>query len=112
MILSTLEFSSPPPSAGVFGSVVLSSRPGVAMSMEQGDCMTRLHSDPPTGIYSHAVLSHHLDPDDSPDAEEARVSRSTILYIHHQQPLILVLILVLQIERKCPSTTAISQLHL
>nr|XP_046222676.1 TOG array regulator of axonemal microtubules protein 1-like isoform X1 [Oncorhynchus gorbuscha] len=57
---------------GVFGLVILSSRPSVAMSMEQGDCMTRLHSDPPTGIYSHAVLSHHLDPDDSPDAEEDR----------------------------------------
>ncbi|XP_055720549.1 TOG array regulator of axonemal microtubules protein 1-like isoform X2 [Salvelinus fontinalis] len=57
---------------GVFGLVIMSSRPGVAMSMEQGDCMTRLHSDPPTGIYNHAVLSHHLDPDDSSDAEEAR----------------------------------------
>uniref|UniRef100_A0A4W5PTP3 Uncharacterized protein n=1 Tax=Hucho hucho TaxID=62062 RepID=A0A4W5PTP3_9TELE len=57
---------------GVFGLVILSSRPGIAMSMEQGDCMTRLHSDPPTGIYSHAVPSHLLDPDDSPDAEETR----------------------------------------
>lgn len=87
MILSTLEFSSPPPSAGVFGSVVLSSRPGVAMSMEQGDCMTRLPSDPPAGIYGHAVPGNHLDSDDIPAAEVARVSRSTILYIAHQQPL-------------------------
>ncbi|CAB1335104.1 unnamed protein product [Coregonus sp. 'balchen'] len=54
---------------GVFGLGVLSSCPGIAMSMEQGDCMTRLHSDPPTGIYSHAVPGNHLDPDDSPDSE-------------------------------------------
>ncbi|XP_041703481.1 TOG array regulator of axonemal microtubules protein 1-like isoform X1 [Coregonus clupeaformis] len=57
---------------GVFDSVVLSSRPGVAMSMEQGDCMTRLPSDPPAGIYGHAVPGNHLDPDDSPDTEVAR----------------------------------------
>ncbi|XP_010877219.3 TOG array regulator of axonemal microtubules protein 1 isoform X2 [Esox lucius] len=53
---------------GVFGSVVLSDRPGVAVSMDQGDCMTRL----PSG---HAVPSHHLDPDYNPDAEEVRNGR-------------------------------------
>ncbi|KAM9432866.1 TOG array regulator of axonemal microtubules protein 1-like isoform 2-T2 [Salvelinus alpinus] len=57
---------------GVFGSVVLSSRPGVAMLMDQGDCMTRLPSDPPAGIYGHAVPGNHLDPEDIPASEVAR----------------------------------------
>ncbi|KAL0969200.1 hypothetical protein UPYG_G00223780 [Umbra pygmaea] len=53
---------------GVFGSTVLSSR----VSMEQGDCTTRLPSDDTADIYTHAPQSTHMEPDYSPDADEAK----------------------------------------
>ncbi|KAM7403929.1 hypothetical protein PAMA_004375 [Pampus argenteus] len=53
---------------GMFGTTVSSSRPGVALSLEQGDSVAKPPTDPSGGIYSH-VLSHP-DSDDSPRPDE------------------------------------------
>uniref|UniRef100_UPI0037E90F07 TOG array regulator of axonemal microtubules protein 1 isoform X3 n=1 Tax=Semicossyphus pulcher TaxID=241346 RepID=UPI0037E90F07 len=53
---------------GMFGTTVSSSRPGAALSLEQGDSMAKLPTDPSAGIYSHL----HLDSDDSPRSDEVK----------------------------------------
>ncbi|TNN87143.1 Protein FAM179B [Liparis tanakae] len=60
---------------GVFGTAVSSSRPGAAPSPEQGDSVSKPHTDPSAGLYSHAVSGSRLDGDDSscPDELKQRV---------------------------------------
>lgn len=57
---------------GVFGSSVFPCRPGVGVSLEYGDGLNRFPSEPPAGVYGHAVSGNHLDLDDSPEAEESK----------------------------------------
>ncbi|XP_071354250.1 TOG array regulator of axonemal microtubules protein 1 isoform X2 [Trachinotus anak] len=56
---------------GMFGTAV-SSRPGVALSLEQDDLVAKPSADPSAGIYSHAVLGSHIDSDDSPRPDELK----------------------------------------
>lgn len=53
----------------MFGTVV-SSRPGVALSLEQGESSAKPPTDPSAGIYSH------VDSDDSPRPDELKVSHT------------------------------------
>ncbi|CAM4641945.1 unnamed protein product [Leuciscus chuanchicus] len=55
---------------GVFGSVVLPSRPSVASSPEQGDWSSRAAREPPSGVFGHAFTNTHCDSDASPEPEE------------------------------------------
>lgn len=55
---------------GVFGSVVLPSRPSVASSPEQGDWSGRAAREPPPGVFGHAFTNTHCDSDASPEPEE------------------------------------------
>lgn len=59
---------------GMFGTAVSSSRPEAAPSLEQGDSVSKPHTDPSAGIYSHAVSGSRLDGDDSSCPEELTVS--------------------------------------
>ncbi|KAM4542880.1 TOG array regulator of axonemal microtubules protein 1 [Odontesthes bonariensis] len=52
---------------GMFGTAVPSNRPGVALTLEQGNMLAKPPSDPSTGIYSS-----HLDSDDSPYPDETK----------------------------------------
>ncbi|XP_034531485.1 TOG array regulator of axonemal microtubules protein 1 isoform X1 [Notolabrus celidotus] len=52
---------------GMFGTVS-STRPGAALTLEQGNSMTTSPTDPSAGIYSHV----HLDSDDSPRLDEVK----------------------------------------
>lgn len=61
--------------AGVFGSVVLPSRPSVASSPEQGESTGRSAREPPSGIYGHAFTSAHVESDGSPEPEELSVAQ-------------------------------------
>ncbi|XP_040917294.1 TOG array regulator of axonemal microtubules protein 1 isoform X1 [Toxotes jaculatrix] len=76
---------------GMFGTAV-SSRPGDALSLEQGESVARPPTDPSAGIYSHAVSGSHLDSDDSPRPDElkervknARFSRDRMRLQHLDQ---------------------------
>ncbi|XP_029900539.1 TOG array regulator of axonemal microtubules protein 1 [Myripristis murdjan] len=60
---------------GVFGSAVLSSRPGIA-SFEQGHVVVKPPSDPLEGIYGHAVSGCSFSSGDSPRPEEERVKNA------------------------------------
>lgn len=51
---------------GMFGTAVSSSRPGVSLSLEQGDLVATSPGDPSAGIYSNTFSGLHLDSDDSP----------------------------------------------
>ncbi|ROL51298.1 TOG array regulator of axonemal microtubules protein 1 [Anabarilius grahami] len=55
---------------GVFGSVVLPSRPSVAASPDQGDSSSKAAREPPSGVYGHAFTGGNIDSDDSPEPEE------------------------------------------
>ncbi|XP_039525610.1 TOG array regulator of axonemal microtubules protein 1 isoform X1 [Pimephales promelas] len=55
---------------GVFGSVVVPSRPSVASSPEQGDGSGGAAREPPSGVFGHAFTNTHCDSDGSPDPEE------------------------------------------
>ncbi|KAK7141827.1 hypothetical protein R3I94_011498 [Phoxinus phoxinus] len=55
---------------GVFGSVVLPSRPSVASSPDQGDWSSRAAREPPSGVFGHAFSNTHCDSDASPEPEE------------------------------------------
>ncbi|XP_077077853.1 TOG array regulator of axonemal microtubules protein 1 isoform X2 [Siphateles boraxobius] len=55
---------------GVFGSVVLPSRPSVASSPEHGDWSGRAAREPPPGVFGHAFSNTHCDSDGSPEPEE------------------------------------------
>ncbi|XP_070776477.1 TOG array regulator of axonemal microtubules protein 1 [Enoplosus armatus] len=57
---------------GMFGTAVSSSRPGVALSLEQGDPVAKPPTDPSAGIYSHALSGSHRDSDDSPRPDEVK----------------------------------------
>ncbi|KAF4083803.1 hypothetical protein AMELA_G00121500 [Ameiurus melas] len=65
---------------GVFGSIVLSSLPKVAVCPEQDESINKPSWEPPAGIYGHAVSGCHSDCDDSPEPDEAteRVKLSKI----------------------------------
>lgn len=60
----------------MFGTAVSSSRPGVALSLEQGDSVAKPPTDPSGGIYSHALSASHPDSDDSPRPDEVKVSHT------------------------------------
>ncbi|XP_056283048.1 TOG array regulator of axonemal microtubules protein 1 isoform X2 [Pseudoliparis swirei] len=62
---------------GVFGTAVSSSRPEAAPSLEQGDSVSKPHTDPSAGIYSHAVSGSRLDGDDSSCPEELTRVKNT-----------------------------------
>ncbi|XP_067223821.1 TOG array regulator of axonemal microtubules protein 1 isoform X1 [Chanodichthys erythropterus] len=55
---------------GVFGSVVLPSRPSVAASPDQGDSSSKAAREPPSGVYGHAFTGGNIDSDNSPEPEE------------------------------------------
>lgn len=57
---------------GMFGTTVSSSRPGVGLSLEQGDFEAKPPTDPSAGIYSHALSGSHPDGDDSPRPDEVK----------------------------------------
>ncbi|XP_051247473.1 TOG array regulator of axonemal microtubules protein 1 isoform X2 [Dicentrarchus labrax] len=57
---------------GMFGTAVSSSRPGVALSLEQGDSVAKPPTDPSAGIYSRALSGSHRDTDDSPRPDEVK----------------------------------------
>lgn len=57
---------------GMFETAVSSSRPGVALSLEQGDSVAKPPTDPSGGIYSHALSASHPDSDDSPRPDEVK----------------------------------------
>ncbi|KAJ7989045.1 hypothetical protein DPEC_G00315470 [Dallia pectoralis] len=57
---------------GVFGSVVLSNRPGVLMDQGDASECIRVPTDHTVDIYGQAVPTNHLDPDHNRDTEEAR----------------------------------------
>ncbi|XP_050988950.1 TOG array regulator of axonemal microtubules protein 1 isoform X3 [Labeo rohita] len=63
---------------GVFGSVVLPSRPSVASSPEQGESTGRSAREPPSGIYGHAFTSAHVESDGSPEPEELSVAQERV----------------------------------
>ncbi|XP_073683590.1 TOG array regulator of axonemal microtubules protein 1 [Garra rufa] len=63
---------------GVFGSVVLPSRPSVASSPEQGDSSGRSARDPPSAVYGHAFTSAHVESDGSPEPEELPVTQERV----------------------------------
>ncbi|XP_017331998.1 uncharacterized protein LOC108270136 isoform X2 [Ictalurus punctatus] len=65
---------------GVFGSMVLPSRPEVAACPEQDESINKASWEPPAGIYGHSVSGSHVDCDDSPEPDEAtkRVKLSKI----------------------------------
>ncbi|XP_053538483.1 TOG array regulator of axonemal microtubules protein 1 isoform X1 [Ictalurus punctatus] len=56
---------------GVFGSMVLPSRPKVAACPEQDESIKKASWEPPAGIYGHSVSGSHVDCDDSPEPNEA-----------------------------------------
>lgn len=62
--------------AGVFGSVVLSSRPEVAASPEQEESINHASWKPPSGVYGHAVSGSYVNSDDSSEPDETMVSES------------------------------------
>ncbi|XP_052009426.1 TOG array regulator of axonemal microtubules protein 1 isoform X3 [Xyrauchen texanus] len=55
---------------GVFGSVILPSRPSVSASPEQGDSANKTPREPPSAVYGHAFPSGHMDSDDSTEPDE------------------------------------------
>lgn len=57
---------------GMFGTAVSSSRPGVALSLEQGDSVAKPPTDPSAGIYSRSLSGSHRDSDDSPRPDEVK----------------------------------------
>ncbi|XP_053489048.1 uncharacterized protein LOC128612714 isoform X3 [Ictalurus furcatus] len=65
---------------GVFGSMVLPSRPEVAACPEQDESINKASWEPPAGTYGHSVSGSHVDCDDSPEPDEAteRVKLSKI----------------------------------
>ncbi|KAM4625771.1 TOG array regulator of axonemal microtubules protein 1 [Polymixia lowei] len=78
---------------GVFGSAVLSSRPGVATASEQGYFVAKTPKDPPAGIYGHAVTGNLIDTSDNQGLEEtkervrnARYGRDKTRLQHLDQP--------------------------
>ncbi|XP_043088356.1 TOG array regulator of axonemal microtubules protein 1 isoform X2 [Puntigrus tetrazona] len=60
---------------GVFGSVVLPSRLGVASSPEQGDSAGRSGRDPPPAVYGHAFTGTLTESDASPEPDELPVTQ-------------------------------------
>lgn len=64
--------------AGVFGSMVLPSRPEVAACPEQEESINKASWEPPAGVYGHAVSGSHVD-SGSLEPDEAKV-RDTILH--------------------------------
>ncbi|XP_029982201.1 TOG array regulator of axonemal microtubules protein 1 isoform X2 [Sphaeramia orbicularis] len=75
---------------GMFGTAVSSSRPGVSLSLEQGDLMANSPSDPSAGIYSNTFSGPYLDSDDSPRPDgvkrNTRFSRDKMRLHHLDQP--------------------------
>lgn len=67
-----------PPSCfiGMFDTAVSSSRPGVALTLEQGDSVAKPPTDPSGGIYSHAMSATHQDSGDIPRPDEVKVSHT------------------------------------
>lgn len=61
------------------GSSLSSSRPGVTLSLEQGDLAAKPLTDPPLGIYSSQI-----DGDDSSLPDEAKVSHTFFSVDSHQ----------------------------
>ncbi|KAL1257339.1 hypothetical protein QQF64_010583, partial [Cirrhinus molitorella] len=60
---------------GVFGSVVLPSRPSVASSPDSSGRNAR---DPPSGVYGHAFTGAHNESDGSPEPEEQPVAQERV----------------------------------
>ncbi|GAA6083458.1 TOG array regulator of axonemal microtubules protein 1 isoform X1 [Tachysurus ichikawai] len=56
---------------GVFGSMVLPSRPEVTTYPEQDESINKASWELPAGVYGHAVSGSHGDSDDSPESDEA-----------------------------------------
>lgn len=61
---------------GMFDTAVSSSRPGVALTLEQGDSVAKPPTDPSGGIYSQSMSAIHLDSDDSHRSDEVKVSHT------------------------------------
>ncbi|KAG7327910.1 hypothetical protein KOW79_007854 [Hemibagrus wyckioides] len=61
---------------GVFGSMVLPSRPEVTTCPEQDESINKASWEPPAGVYGHAVSGSHVDSDENPEPDEAMVSES------------------------------------
>ncbi|XP_026782606.3 TOG array regulator of axonemal microtubules protein 1 [Pangasianodon hypophthalmus] len=56
---------------GVFGSMVLPSRPEVAACPEQDESINKASWEPPAGVYGHAVSGSQVDSADSPEPDDA-----------------------------------------
>ena len=60
----------------MFGTTVSSSRLEAALSLEQGDSVTKPPADPSAGIYMRALSGSQRDSDDSPRPDEVKVSHT------------------------------------
>ncbi|XP_041809648.1 TOG array regulator of axonemal microtubules protein 1 isoform X2 [Chelmon rostratus] len=62
---------------GMFGTVVSSSHPGVALTLEPDDSVAKPPTDPSAGTYSRALSGSHIDSDDSPCPDEVKRVKNT-----------------------------------
>ncbi|XP_076834570.1 TOG array regulator of axonemal microtubules protein 1 isoform X2 [Brachyhypopomus gauderio] len=73
---------------GVFGSVGLTCRPGVMVSLEQEESERKPSWEPLAGVYGHAVSAGHIGSEESPEQEEVveRTKVSRIIRDKMRQP--------------------------
>lgn len=82
-VLSISYLTPPSCISGMFGTVVSSSHPGVALTLEPDDSVAKPPTDPSAGTYSRALSGSHIDSDDSPCPDEVKVSHTLSSVTHH-----------------------------